>query len=213
MTTDSTSIKHPIQLTSDDFTRAEDPFSLFSAWFGEASASEPSDPDAMSLATLGADGLPDVRIVLLKAFGPDGFVFFTNYESRKANEIAAHPRVALNLHWKSLKRQVRIRGEVDKIDAATSDAYFAGRPRQSQIGAWASQQSRPLDSRATFEAATEAVAATYEGREVPRPPHWGGYRVSPFSIEFWQERPFRLHDRIEFRRDQTGNWIRTRLYP
>lgn len=213
MKPDTPSMKHPIQLTSDDFTAADDPFSLFAAWFSEASRSEPADPDAMALATIDDDGLPDVRIVLLKGFGPDGFVFYTNYQSRKGRELAGHPHAALNLHWKSLKRQVRIRGRVAQTDEATSDAYFAGRPRLSQIGAWASQQSRPLESRAAFEAAAEEVTNRFAGLDVPRPPHWGGFRLVPVSIEFWQDRPYRLHDRIEFRQDQAGGWTKTRLFP
>lgn len=207
------SIETPNRLTSDDFTASAEPFSLFSAWFEEARASEPSDPDAMALATVDAAGMPDVRIVLLKGFGPDGFVFYTNYQSRKATELAARPIAALNLHWKSLKRQVRIRGMVEKVDGATSDVYFATRQRQSQIGAWASQQSRPLESRAAFEAITEQIAERFADQDVPRPAHWGGFRLRPVSIEFWQDRPFRLHDRIEFTRDASGNWTKTRLFP
>ncbi len=211
--TEHPSIKHPTRLTTGDFTAATDPISLFFAWFEEAGRQETSDPNAMALATVDADGLPDVRVVLMKEFTAEGVVFFTNYGSRKSDDMTANPVVALNFHWKSLKRQVRVRGEIVKIPEAESDAYFATRHRQSQIGAWASQQSRPLESRAAFEAATEAVAKKYEGQDIPRPPHWGGFRVTPLVIEFWQDRPFRLHDRIEFRRNLEGKWTRTRLFP
>lgn len=213
MSTEHPSIKHPTRLTTGDFTETTDPISLFFAWFEEAGRQEPADANAMALATVDADGRPNVRIVLMKEFTADGVVFFTNYGSRKSGDMTANPFAALNFHWKSLKRQVRIRGQIARIPEADSDAYFATRPRQSQIGAWASQQSRQLESRAAFEAATDAVARQYEGKEIPRPQHWGGYRLVPDTVEFWQDRPYRLHDRIEFRRSLEGNWTRTRLFP
>jgi pyridoxamine 5'-phosphate oxidase len=200
--------------TKDDFTQSTDPFSLFEAWFAEAGASEPNDPHAMTLATVDADGLPDARIVLMNGYDRRGFTFFTNSQSAKGMELAAAPRAALVFHWKSLRRQVRVRGPAAMIDAAESDAYFATRPRDSQIGAWSSEQSRPLDERATFEARIAQFKAKHEGGSVPRPPHWNGYRVTPLQIEFWHDRPFRLHDRIVFgRAEPNGAFSRTRLYP
>jgi pyridoxamine 5'-phosphate oxidase len=189
-----------------------DPFQLFDTWFAEARASEPNDSNAMALATVDADGQPSVRMVLLKGHGPDGFVFYTNRESRKAGELAAVAKAALLFHWKSLRRQVRIEGTVSQVTDAESDAYFASRSRDSQLGAWASDQSRPLDARATFEARYEEVRARFEGGEVPRPPHWGGYRVTPERIEFWQDREHRLHERRRFVRAATG-WSEGLLYP
>ena len=189
-----------------------DPFALFDAWFAEAEASEPNDPNAMSLATVDGAGRPSVRIVLLKGHGPDGFVFYTNRQSRKAEELAATGRAALLLHWKSLRRQVRIEGVVDRVNDAASDAYFATRSRASQLGAWASDQSRPLDARETFEARYAEMEARFEGRDVPRPPHWGGWRVRPERIEFWQDRPNRLHERRLFMA-RGGSWNEGLLYP
>ena len=191
---------------------ADDPFALFDAWFAEAQASELNDANAMALATADASGQPAVRMVLLKDHGPDGFVFYTNQQSRKANDIAADPKVALLFHWKSLRRQVRIEGPVTPVTAAEADAYFATRSRDSQLGAWASDQSRPLDSRETFEARFEAMKARFEGGEVPRPPHWSGYRIAPDRIEFWQDRAHRLHERRLFTRTATG-WDEGLLYP
>jgi pyridoxamine 5'-phosphate oxidase len=191
---------------------ATDPHALFEDWFAEARAAEPNDPQAMALATAGSDGQPSVRMVLLKGHDERGFVFYTNYESRKAGELIANQRAALLFHWKSLRRQVRIEGPVSKVSAAEGDAYFATRHRDSQLGAWASDQSRPLDSRATFEARFEAVAARFEGAPVPRPPHWSGFRVAPERIEFWQDRAHRLHERRLFIR-QDGGWSEGLLYP
>jgi pyridoxamine 5'-phosphate oxidase len=189
-----------------------DPFQLFDTWFAEARASEPNDSNAMALATVDAAGQPSVRMVLLKGHGPDGFVFYTNRESRKAGELAAMPRAALLFHWKSLRRQIRIEGAVVQASDAESDAYFASRGRDSQLGAWASDQSRPLDARATFEARYEEARARFEGSTVPRPPHWGGYRVVPEQIEFWQDREHRLHERRLFVRAGDG-WREGLLYP
>ena len=205
---------HPKTLTTDDFTSAEDPFALFDLWFDQARAKEINDPNAMALATTGADLLPNVRMVLLKGVDSGGFVFFSNSESQKGGELAANPQAALVFHWKSLNRQVRVRGRVEQVTAAEADAYFASRPRDSRIGAWASQQSRPLESRAIFEAAISDVAARYQDQDVPRPPYWNGYRVMPISIEFWHDRPFRMHDRIVFSRASADKeWIKTRLFP
>ena len=189
-----------------------DPFQLFDSWFAEARASEPNDSNAMALATVDAGGQPSVRMVLLKGHGPDGFVFYTNRGSRKAGDLLASPRAALLFHWKSLRRQIRIEGPVSQVTDAESDAYFASRSRDSQLGAWASEQSRPLDARATFEARYEEVRARFEGGEVARPPHWGGYRVTPERIEFWQDREHRLHERRLFVRDGEA-WFEGLLYP
>jgi len=192
---------------------ASDPFQLFDEWFAEARASEPNDPEAMALATAGADGQPHVRMVLLKGHGPEGFAFYTNEQSAKGDQLRANARAALVFHWKSLRRQVRIEGPVERVSAAEADAYFATRLRDSQLGAWASDQSRPLDSRTTFEEGFEQVERRFEGKDVPRPPHWGGYRVSPDTIEFWTDRPHRLHERRLFTRDADGSWSEGLLYP
>lgn len=172
-----------------------DPFALFDAWFAEARDSEPNDGNAMALATATPGGRPSLRMVLLKGHGPDGFIFYTNLDSRKGGELAANAQVALLFHWKSLRRQIRIEGAVTPVDDATADAYFATRSRDSQLGAWASDQSRPLDSRATFEARFADVQARFDGQDVPRPPRWSGWRVTPDHIEFWQDREHRLHER------------------
>ncbi len=212
--TDTASIKHPTKLTSGDFTAAENPFGLFAEWLAEAERTEPNDPNAMALATVDADGLPDVRMVLMKGYDSDGFVFYSHLASQKGRELAGNPKAALLFHWKSLRRQVRIRGPVARVSDAEADAYFATRPKQAQIGAWASQQSQPLESRFAFEQAIAKVAAKYIVGTVPRPPGWSGWRVTPLRIEFWHDRPFRLHDRIEFRRDAPDMaWTKTRMYP
>ena len=212
--TDTTSIKDPTPLISGDFTAAEEPFALFAEWFAEAVKSEPNDPTAMALATVDADGLPDVRMVLMKGFDADGFVFYSHVASPKGRELAANPKAGLLFHWKSLRRQVRIRGAVTPVTDAEADTYFATRPKQAQIGAWASKQSQPLESRFAFEQAIALVAARHMIGDVPRPPGWSGWRIAPLRFEFWHDRPFRLHDRIEFRRDAPdGAWSKTRLYP
>jgi pyridoxamine 5'-phosphate oxidase len=201
-------------LTPSDFTEAGQPFDLFQQWFAEAREKEVNDPDAMTLATVDADGLPDARMVLLKALEPRGFTFYTNSESAKGLELGGSMKAALVFHWKSLRRQVRVRGPVEMVTAAEADAYFASRPRDSRIGAWASKQSRPLESRFALEKAVAREAARFGLGEVPRPAYWNGYRVTPVQIEFWQDRPFRLHDRVTFRRDAPeGDWRKDRLYP
>ncbi|SMF60797.1 Pyridoxamine 5'-phosphate oxidase [Tistlia consotensis] len=189
-----------------------DPLTLFADWFDEARSAEPNDPNAMVVASVGEDGMPSARMVLLKDYDPQGFVFYTNYESRKGRQIQAHPQVALLFHWKSLRRQVRIEGAVSEVTPAEADAYFASRPRQSQIGAWASEQSRPLESRFALEKRVAAMAARYAIGGVPRPPHWSGFRVAPRLIEFWKDGAFRLHDRFVYHREGEG-WRIERLYP
>ena len=197
-----------------DFAEAGEPFALFDEWMAEARASEPNDANAMSLASVDADGLPNVRMVLLKGVDDTGFVFYTNYESQKGKELLGNMKAAANFHWKSLRRQVRIRGDVEQVSNDEADAYFASRPRDSRIGAWASQQSRPLESRFALEKAVAKYTAKHAIGEVPRPPYWSGFRIIPSYIEFWHDRPFRLHDRIVFRRDEAGdNWSKQRLYP
>ncbi len=211
---DATAIEHPTGLTPGDFFAVDEPLRLFAAWFAEAKRSEPVNPEAMTLSTVDADGLPNARMVLLKGFDEHGFVFYTNLDSVKARELAGAAKAALTFYWKSLQRQVRLRGSVEPVVATEADAYFATRPRMAQIGAWASKQSAPMESRMAFEKAVARYAAKFGIGEVPRPPHWSGYRVKPVAIEFWQERPFRLHDRIVFTRsDASALWRKTRLYP
>lgn len=202
------------ELTSRDFASAAEPFELFGAWFDEAQRSEPSEPSAMALATCGPDGLPNVRMVLLKGFDAAGFIFYTNSESAKGQELKANLQAAAVFHWKSLQRQVRLRGPVSLVSDAEADAYFASRPLQSRIGAWASQQSRPLESRFALEKAAARYAAQFALGSVPRPPYWLGYRIEPLYLEFWQEGAFRLHDRLVFTRPtQQDGWRKEHLYP
>ncbi len=195
-----------------DFDDVAEPFRLFAEWLGEAQADEPNDPNAMALATVDGDGLPNVRMILLKGLDGGGFVFFTNFESAKARELLANRKAALCFHWKSLRRQIRVRGPVGEVSKAEADVYFATRPRGSRIGAWASQQSRPLESRFALEKAVASYAAKFAIGEIPRPDYWSGFRLVPVEIEFWRDREFRLHDRIQFRRTGDG-WQKTRLYP
>ncbi len=191
-----------------------DPLELFADWYAEAEKSEPNDPSAMTLATVGPDGTPSLRMVLLKGFDAAGFVFYTNYESRKGLDLLARPKAALLFHWKSLRRQVRLEGPVTQTTPEEADAYFATRARGSQIGAWASEQSRPLESRFALEKSVAAYGAKHLVGTVPRPPHWSGFRVQPTLIEFWQDGAFRLHDRLEYSRPSAGApWSTRTLYP
>ncbi|AQS42291.1 MAG: Pyridoxine/pyridoxamine 5'-phosphate oxidase [Candidatus Tokpelaia hoelldobleri] len=202
-------------LTSGDLGESGNPFGLFARWLAEAEEKELNDPNAIALASVDETGLPDVRMVLLKGFDEQGFVFYTNYESRKGREILHSMKAALCFHWKSLYRQVRVRGLVGKVSGAEADAYYASRPRASRIGAWASRQSRPLESRFALEKAVADYTARYAVGSVPRPPYWSGFRIKPLSVEFWQDRPFRLHDRLVFTRatPQDEAWQTQKLYP
>nr|WP_295469008.1 pyridoxamine 5'-phosphate oxidase [Mesorhizobium sp.] len=199
-------------LTDGDFTLAEEPLRLFGEWLADATKSEINDPNAVALATVDADGLPDVRMVLLKGYDERGFVFYTNFESAKGREILGSMKAAMCFHWKSLRRQVRVRGPVEVVSDAEADEYYASRPRGSRLGAWASKQSRPLESRFALEKAVAEYTARYPIGDIPRPPHWSGFRILPQQIEFWHDRPFRLHDRVVFTLKE-GGWEKTRLYP
>jgi pyridoxamine 5'-phosphate oxidase len=202
------------ELSLVDFSETADPFALFELWLAEAAASEINDPEAMALATVDADGLPDARMVLCKGADPRGLVFYSNVESAKGAELKGQPKAAGLFHWKSLRRQARFRGAVAELKDPESDAYFATRPRGSQIGAWASQQSRPLKSRAALEAAVETYERRFGSGAVPRPDYWRGYRLEPVEIEFWRDRPSRLHERLQFKRPHSGSpWERRLLYP
>jgi pyridoxamine 5'-phosphate oxidase len=209
------SLKDMSTLTADlGFTERNDPFVLFQEWLADATKSELNDPNGMALSTVDEEGLPDVRMVLLKDSDERGFVFYTNFESQKGQEILGTMKAALLFHWKTLRRQVRVRGIVEQVSDAEADAYFASRPRQSQIGAWASQQSRPLEGRFALETAVAMYGAKYALGNVPRPPQWSGFRIRPLAVEFWHDRPFRLHDRVVFRRSHPdGSWTKARLYP
>jgi pyridoxamine 5'-phosphate oxidase len=201
-------------LSSSDFATADDPIALFRRWFAQAAEKEINDPDAITLATVDASGMPDARAMLCKQVDERGFVFYTNAESAKGGEIAANPKAAILYHWKSLRRQVRARGPLAKISDAESDAYFASRPRLSRIGAWASQQSRPLESRGKLLGAVAVLTAKFGVGDIPRPPYWGGFRLTPMQIEFWQDHQYRLHDRVRFTREGEGDpWRQQRLYP
>ncbi|KPF62845.1 pyridoxamine 5'-phosphate oxidase [Bosea sp. AAP35] len=202
------------RLTSGDFTQEQDPFALFAAWFEEAKKSEPNDPNGMALSTVDAQGMPNSRMVLLNGRDGEDFVFYTNTQSQKGEELLGQPKAAALFHWKSLRRQIRIRGHVSVVSDEMADAYFQSRPRDSRIGAWASQQSRPLESRFALEKAVAFQAAKFGIGTIPRPPHWTGFRISPVYMEFWRDGAFRLHDRVVFSRPGVGEpWARARLYP
>jgi pyridoxamine 5'-phosphate oxidase len=207
----------PVEASDPDderLFRGEDPFALFDEWFTAAKRSEPNDPNAMTLATADADGTPDARMVLLKGVDPLGFVFYTNTQSAKGRQLDVNPKASLLFHWKSLRRQVRVRGAVERVSDAEADAYFATRARDSQIGAWASDQSRPMSGRFVLEKRAAELAMKFGLSAVPRPPHWTGYRVLPLRLEFWRDRPFRLHDRLVFERAALdGAWAKSRLFP
>ncbi|MGG7519490.1 pyridoxamine 5'-phosphate oxidase [Allorhizobium undicola] len=202
------------QLTSGDFSENDDPFGLFAAWLEDATKSEPNDPNAVAVASVDETGMPNVRMVLLKEFDLRGFVFYTNFESQKGREILGQRKAAMCFHWKTLRRQVRLRGEVEVVSDEEADAYYRSRPLGSRIGAWASRQSRPLESRFALEKAVAEYTARFALGDVPRPPHWSGFRLRPVSIEFWHDRKFRLHDRIVFSRaTPEEGWSKERLYP
>lgn len=209
-------MSNALQLTSRLFDDADtdplDPFQLFEFWLQEAEAAELNDPNAMVLATVDEEGLPDARAVLMNGRSPRGLVFYTNLDSAKAHQLRAHPKAALLFYWKSLRRQIRFRGSVEQVSPEEADEYFATRPRGSQIGAYASQQSRPLASRAQLVERIEQMTAKFDGKDVPRPPNWSGFRLRPIEIEFWKNGEFRLHDRAVFKKDGTG-WTRQRLNP
>jgi pyridoxamine 5'-phosphate oxidase len=196
-----------------DFTEADEPFRLFAAWMKDAEESEPNDPNAMALATVDETGLPNVRMVLLKSFDEAGFVFYTNLQSRKGRELLGARKAALLFHWKSRRRQIRVRGTIAEVPAEEADAYFQSRARGSRIGAWASKQSQPLESRFALEKAVAEYTLKFGIGEIPRPPHWSGLRLAPVSIEFWQDGMFRLHDRVHFEAAPGGGWSKSRLYP
>jgi len=201
-------------LTKNDFTQANDPIALFASWLGDAEKSEINDPSALSLATVDADGMPDVRMVLLKGYNAAGFVFYTNFDSAKGQEILQSRKAAMGFHWKSLRRQVRIRGNVEIVSDEEADEYYASRARGSRIGAWASKQSSPLESRFALEKEVARYAAKFGVGKIPRPDHWSGFRIVPVSIEFWKDGAFRLHDRVVFARDASDKpWSTIRLYP
>jgi len=200
-------------LTNSDFTESDEPFRLFAEWLDDATRSEPNDPNGVALASVDPDGMPNVRMVLLKGFDERGFVFYTNFESAKGRELLASRKAAMCFHWKSLRRQVRVRGPVEIVTDAEADEYYATRPRGSRIGAWASRQSRPLESRFALEKAVAEYTAKFAIGAIPRPDHWSGFRIMPTAIEFWHDRPFRLHDRVQFTRAEGSGWKKARLYP
>lgn len=202
-----------VELTRE-FLAAEDPAALFESWLADAGKTEPSDPNAMTVATVDKEGLPNARILLLKGHSPEGFVFYTNSQSAKGDELLTTPKAAICFHWKTLGRQVRARGPVSPVSPEEADTYFATRSRGSRLGAWASQQSRPMAGREVLEQAVKEMEKKHEGQDVPRPPHWLGYRLKPLEIEFWCNGDYRLHDRVRFYRDSTsGVWEKSVLYP